>query len=284
MRVRFDLIALLLFMGIALNIERLDFGAKEDVVNLASFVYLLYGVAVISTVLMPRRWKFSTSNVVVFWIVIYLSIKIMMSQDRPLFGGVYTYLTIAELFTLITLLVLTRKVMGNLNNLEKTIANITLVDVSNRVKSLEEGMPDVKKEFVRSRRYKRPLGVIVVKPESENTQATIDSISQDILRTMMSRYSMSNLIRLIDRNIRRPDLILEQYEENRIILLLPEADLDAATTVSRNIQEIAQKGIGAKVKTGIAAFPDDAISFDDLVSHAELQLKDTDGEELGKRS
>lgn len=272
LRLRLYLIALLLFTGIALNIERLDFGAQEDLINLASFVYWLFGFSVMSTVLVPRRWKISTRTIVFFWVAVYLVIKIWLKNERPMFGGIYTYLSITEIFIFVTLIILTRLVMENLYNLEETVANITLVDVSSRVKNFDTAIPDINKEFVRSRRYQRPLGLIVVRLNSKNDQINIDNISKDILRTMISRYSMRNLIRDIDKNIRRPDLILEQYEENRIILLLPEADNKATQTVSENIQELAKTQFGSPVTIGVAAFPNDAITFEDLVNHAEGQI------------
>lgn len=140
------------------------------------------------------------------------------------------------------------------------------------MKSIDAAIPDINKEFARSRRYKRPLGLVVVKLKPDSVKVNIDNISKDILRTMISRYSMSNLIRAIDKGIRRPDLILEHYEENRIVLLLPEADPEAARTVSRNVQDIAKTRFGFSVGTGVATFPNDAITFDDLVDRAEYEM------------
>lgn len=272
LRLRFYLIVLLLFTGIAVNIERLDFGPRENIINLDSFVYLLLGVAIMSTVLLPSRWKISMRTLVLFWITVYLLIKVLLREERPAIGGIYTYLTLTELFIVVGSVIFTRRVMENLNSLEETVANITLVDVSNRVKKLDDAIPEISKEFVRSRRYKRPLGLVVIKLKPEHTQVNIDNISKDILKTMVSRYSMSNLIRVIDKDIRRPDLILEHYKENRIILLLPEADLEATRTVSGNIQKLANTKMGYSVATGVAAFPNDALTFEDLVVYAESQI------------
>lgn len=274
-RLRLYLIALLIFIGFALNVERLDIGAQQDVINLASFVYVLAGAAVVSTIMVPSRWKVSTRNVVIFWVVIYLVFKVVIFNDRPIIGGLHTYVTIVELLILVEVVLLTRKVMENLQQLEETIANITLADVSSRVKSLDVAIPEVNKEFVRSRRYKHPLGIVVIKLKPENIQINSDVLSKDILRTMMSRYPMSNLIRAIDRELRRPDLILEQYKENRIILLLPEANIDAARTVSKTVQRVAETKIGSKVSVGVAAFPENAITFEELIDYAESKMTET---------
>lgn len=274
LRLRFYIIALLLFTGVSLNIERLDFGSQEDIVNLASFVYLLLGAGVMTTVLIPSRWKISTNYLVVFWTAVYFAIKVFIINDRPIIGGLYTYLTIAELFILIGLIVLTQKVMESLHVLEDTVADITLADVSSRVKNLDTAGSDIDLEFIRSRRYKRSLGLIVVRLKPENVQAYINDLSKDILRTMMSRYSMSKLIRAIDKHMRRTDLILEQRKENRVILLLPESDLEATEAVFANIQRIAQEGFGSMIDMGAATFPDDAITFDALVSSAENNIRE----------
>jgi hypothetical protein len=274
LRLRFYIIALLLFTGIALNIERLDFGPQEDIVNLASFVYGLLGASVMTTVLIPSKWKIPANYIIVFWSAVYFAFKVILINDRPIVGGLYTYLTIAELFILIGLIVLTQKVMEYLNVLEDTVADITMADVSSRVKNLDTASPDIDLEFIRSRRYKRSLGLIVVRLKPENVQAYINDLSKDILRTMMSRYSMSKLIRAIDKHSRRTDLILEQRKENRVILLLPESDLEATQAVYTNIQRIAQEGFGSMIDMGSATFPDDAITFDALVSFAENNIRE----------
>lgn len=280
LRLRIYLLLLLGFTGITLNIERLDFGPKEDVINLASFVYLLFGAAVISTILMPRKWRLSTRTITIFWVAVYTILKFTIGDDRPVIGGLYTYITIAEIFALVVLVILTRMVMENLLGLEETVANITLADVSNRVIDMDSATPSINMEFARSRRYNRPIGVVVIKLTPENVQANIDELSKDILRTMMSRYSMSNLIRAIDKEVRRPDLILEQHKENRIVLLLPESDIEATRAVSGNIQEVARTRIGSTVAIGTAAFPEDAITFEDLVLYAESAIDASQDAEL----
>ena len=117
-RLRFWLICLLFSTGIALNIERLDIGTTENVVNLATFVYLLAGMSVISTILIPNDWNLHTNSIVIFWIILYFIIKIFILNDSPLVGGLYTYLTITEIVVLIVLIISTRKVMENLYDAE----------------------------------------------------------------------------------------------------------------------------------------------------------------------
>ena len=272
LRLRIYLLLLLFFTGVALNIERLDFGSKEDVINLASFVYLLFGAAVISTILLPSRWRLSTRTITIFWVAVYSVIKLTINDDHPIVGGLFTYITFTEIFILIVLVILTRMVMESLLGLEETVANITLEGVSNRVIDMDSATPNINLEITRSRRYKRPISVVVIKLTPENVQVNIDELSKDILRTMMSRYSTSALIREIDKEIRRSDLILEQHKENRLVLLLPESNIEAAKAVSAHIQNVAKTRIGSTVAIGTATFPEDAITFDDMIVHADKTI------------
>lgn len=268
-RLRFWIIFLWIFTAFALNIERLDIGAQENIVNLNSFVYFLAGIAVISTILLPREWEVSTSYIVYFWVLIYLIIKFTTSKGQPIIGGLYTYISIVEIVILIVLVILTHKVMESLHDLENTVANITMTDVSFRVKKLEQAGSDISQEFTRSRRYKRPLSVITIKLNPEGIQSNTEHFSEDVIRLMMSRYAIGNLIRTLDRKLRRPDMILNHYNKNRIILLLPETNVQAAQTLSKIVQEIVEGEIGSDIFVGFATFPDNAITFDDLVSYAE---------------
>ena len=88
----------------------------------------------------------------------------------------------------------------------------------------------------------------------------------------MSRYTMSNLIRALDKEVRRSDLILEQFDENRIVLLLPEANAKAVQAVFKNVEQLVEAKIGSNFSVGIASFPNDAITFEDLLTYAENQI------------
>lgn len=219
--------------------------------------------------LFQKKWGASTQNIVVFWITTYYIFKVGIINNRPLIGGVYTYLSVVEIIMLTLTILLARMLLENIQELENTVANITLSDVSPRVKKLEDSIRDIDKEITRSRRYNRPLGLLVLQIEPEIIEMELDSVSKDILDLMMRRYSISKLLRAIDKEIRRPDLIFEQQEENRIIILLPETEAMAIDTVKDHIQKIAAKHIDTKVTFGSASFPNDAITFEELINQVE---------------
>ncbi len=267
-RFRISLIQLLIFTGFLLNIERVDIGTDQNIINLETFMYIIAGIAISSTILLPNKWKLSTRTIATFWVIVYLIIKIGRSPEHPFLGGVHTYLTIVEISLLILAVILTRRVLEDMQSIENIIANITLADLSSRVKNLDQAMPDINKEIIRSRRYQRPLSILAIQISAETMQTNAEHLSQDIINTMLSRYAMSSLIRAIDKEIRRPDLILKHSEDNQIILMLPETDEQGTKVVIDNMKTIAHNIVGESVSLGAATFPQDALTFEELIKHA----------------
>ncbi|MBC8333440.1 MAG: hypothetical protein H8E28_15775 [Anaerolineae bacterium] len=268
---RNSIFMLLLTMGVFLNIERLDVGTSLDIINLQSFVYLIGALAVFSTILMPEKWRPNSLIWMAFWIIVYIVLKLSAFNVRPLFGGINTYLTVTEI-AMISLLVLTAiRVAGDLIDVEDTVANVTLIDVSERVKRMEEAEDDISKEFARSRRYASPLSVMVLKIQTEEVAFNLQRTAEEILQGMMKRYATNKLIRLLDQELRRTDMVLEKTKDNQVVLVLPETNALGTEILADRLRDIVKNQIGIDISTGFASFPDEALTFNDLLKQAEIQ-------------
>jgi len=265
------IIALFIGLTIFFNLERLNL-AHADAINLASFVYILGTVASISVISIPSLWRSSVTVSLVIWLGIYFFSKIFLFNDRPVIGGVYTYLTITEISLLSVLIWLAHKIAWTLHGFEEAIANISLSRIGSRVQPLDKSVDAIKGEMLRSRRFRRPLSVIVVKPEPESIKATLHDIVQEIQRSMMARYVFTSLAHVISSYIDRTNLVLEHSERNQFILLCPE--IEAADTIGmvEHIRNIAAEKLGVSVACGVASFPDQALTFEELVNQAEKNV------------
>lgn len=268
---RNSIFMLLLTMGIFFNIERLDVGTSLDIVDLQSFVYLIGALAVFSTILLPEKWRPRSLIWMALWVIIYIVLKLSVFNARPILGGIYTYLTVTEI-AMIALFVLTAiRVARDLIDVEDTVANVTLIDVSERVKRMEEAEDDISKEFARSRRYASPLSVMVLKIDTEEVTFNVQRTAEEILQGMMKRYATNKLIRLLDQELRRTDMVLEKTKDNQVILVLPETNAQGTEILADRIRSIVKKQIGIDISTGFASFPDAALTFNDLLKQAETQ-------------
>ena len=277
-RVKYSLIMLIFMMGVFFNIERLDIGSYEDVINIQSFVYVLTGLAAIIILFVYSFWNISATAFLGISIFLYLLGKTVVFPAQPLIGGSNTYLTITELTMMSLILLIAYQVAGAVNDLGETVANITLGDVSDRVKALDKAQDDIKKEFIRSRRYQSPLSIMVLNVQSDEPEISIKDTAEEILRVMVKRYTANKLIRFLDQELRRTDLVLDQKNNTeQVILLLPETDFKKSNILAQRISSKIAEQLGLDVKYGLASFPDQALTFESLVDQAKRQSFESTG-------
>jgi len=268
-QLRFSFIALIFFVGIVLNLERFDIGQQIDIINIHSFFYVLFGIAVLSTLAFTALRRVPMPIQLVSWIGIYLICKLFIFTDRPFIGGVYTYLSITEVTLLALGVLLSHRTTEDLFAFETVIANINLSGVSSRVMEFDQAGDEIAKEFIRSRRYKIPLSVLVLKLDPEIIKANRDNSMEEVILSLMTRYTANSLVRVLDKELRRTDLIIEQTRRNRLILLFPETDAAGSKVMTSRIEQLTEKHLGISISCGSATFPDEAITFEELVQRAE---------------
>lgn len=119
-------------------------------------------------------------------------------------------------------------------------------------------------EVERARRYGRPFTLLMVGPDDWNEYATRVG-AQQADRTM-AELSQGLLARL--RNV---DTLIEMGAA-RFAALLPETGVEGAQVVAEKLVASAEEILGADVRTGIAAFPDDEVTSAGLMREAEEAL------------
>jgi hypothetical protein len=180
-------------------------------------------------------------------------------------------LTITELAMLSLLILASNRVAVDMYDIEDTIANVTLEDVSDRVSRLDQAEDEIAKEFARSRRYDSPIGVMVVKVHSENVEFKLQRTAEEIMQGMLKKYATNKLVRLLDRELRRTDLVLEKPKDDQVVLVLPETSTSGIDILADRIRATVKDQLGLSISTGFASFPDEALTFDDLLNQAENQ-------------
>jgi len=272
-RLRYTLVILFALTVIFLNLERLDIGETANAIDIQTFVYVQAGAFVLAMIAIPAMRKLSSLWSLVGMLAIYWLLKLVVLTGRPPFGGVYTYLTITEMVMLSLSTLLAHRVAEGLHDIEETVANITLEDVQKRVKAIDEADDEIENELARCRRYQRPLSLLIIQADPKSIQASLHQTVLEAQQAIMTRYVTTSLARLIGKTARRTDLILEQPTKNRFILLLPETETETLNSLIERIRNHAEDQLGVSVDVGLATFPLEALTFEELVRHAEAQLK-----------
>lgn len=265
------IIASLIGLTLLFNIERLDFGS-ENVIDIGSFVYVLGIIAAISVIVFPILWRSHVAIALALWLSLYFFSKLFLFNQRPLLGGIYTYISITEV-TLVAISIWLSHILARaIYDFEKAVENITLRNASRRVRRLNDAMDDIQVEMFRSRHHHHPLSLVVVEPKPEALQTTLHRAVREVQERMMHSYIINSMAQTLSKYLRRTDLILEQRDQGRFIILCPETSANELRLLVEYIQTIVAKQLGTAVTCGVATFPDEALTFEELVRRAESHV------------
>jgi GGDEF domain-containing protein len=262
---------MLVFLAVFFNIERLDYG-EQSLIDIHTFVYVLATILILSTLLIRPLQRLPVHFAFVLWLGIYLALKLTLFHSRPLIGGMYTYLSVTEAAMMTIAMLLTVNLSRSLNELEGLAEKTIFPRRNRRIKDLLEAEESIKNELLRSRRHNRPLSVLIVEMEGLTPKKIIEQGSTNAQQLMMNRFLLASLGQELAKVVRRTDLILEPDEQNGFILLCPETTSAGARLLASRIQEIAQMELSITVQCGTASFPDDAVTVEDLLQKARLDM------------
>ena len=145
-------IALISVFALFFNVERLDIG-NVTIVNIETYVYALGIIICIAVVGLPKLWLRSVYLPIGVNLVAYLALKLVMIHERPLFGGIYTYLTITESSSLVLIAWLSYQLISPLLQFEETVKTYTYDIVATKIPDPQKSKKIIRTEITRSRRY-----------------------------------------------------------------------------------------------------------------------------------
>lgn len=274
MKLRRSILILLFYLALFFSLDQTTFGIGSDpLVDLEPFVFPLTIGLIIATIAIQRVWALPPMLLVGAGATGYLGFKTLLFDAGLLVDGNQTYVTITELIMVALGVSLAHVVATHLHEVEEVVANITFSDLNPAVKPLKEASEDVQREMLRSRRYGRPLSVIVVEPDPASIDAEQHETVTQIQKSMITPYVVASLARIVGQELRRTDLVLDHHERRRFIAVCPETSGTDSATLAERIRTAAERRLGVHVTSGVASFPNDALSFEELVNRAETKLR-----------
>ncbi len=271
-KLRIFVVILIVGLSFFFNIERLDFG-ETNIVNIASFVYVLGFLAVGLTLVLPQLQYIKLSIAMTIWGGIYILAKVFVFNQRPFIGGVYTYLSVTELAMLLALVWMAYQVTGAAQAFEDAVEKITLGEAGGAyVKNLSAAQDDIRREMFRSRHYNRPLGIIAVQPNLDAANPDAHRIIREAQTAMVNSYIINNIANTLQKYLRPTDMILEDRETQRFYIICPETSLNDLKILLEYVQDVTADELGVGAACGFATFPDEAVVFEDLLNKSVGRL------------
>jgi GGDEF domain-containing protein len=246
--------------------------ADRPLINFANYFYLAVLVAVPLTLFFPKISRISVYVPLLVWAVVYIVLLQLINRNYSANEGELPVIAL-EFMMLEVGVWFAHQLASQISHAESLMDALALSAFPNRSRDIDSESQRIKIELTRSRRYHRPLSVVMIESESDDEKLTREAF-RNIQHDLMSRFTSARVGQIIDDRIRQTDLVLRDYK-GRFIVLCPETDLSNASLLAKRISQAIKERTSLRVLWGVAAFPEEALTFEDLLQKARERLIDS---------
>jgi diguanylate cyclase (GGDEF)-like protein len=207
------------------------------------------------------------------WTGAILSILIYAGAQMALKGtGEAILLPIAALAVAVLVIALVgnwiadeaRRVYRQLSNDQKMIEELRLFDPATGVLRYRYVYQTLRSEVLRSQRYDKHLCVLLMDVANEATRSELGAEGlEEVTR---------QAIELLPSSLRAMDI---PFSGDKVGAILPETNLEGAQKVVDRLIERVQRKLRLPISIGIAQFPTDGVTEDELIRAAEAALQES---------
>jgi GGDEF domain-containing protein len=246
--------------------------AGRPIINFASYFYLAVIVAVPITLFFPSISRVSAYVPLLIWAGVYLVLLQIINRNYSANTGELPVIVL-EFMLLEVGVWFAHQLALQISHAESVMDALALSAFPNRASDIDSENQRIKIELTRSRRYHRPLSLVVIESESDDEKVTREML-KSIQHDLLNRFTSARVGQIIDDRIRQTDLVLRD-RRGRFIVLCPETDLENASLLAGRIAQAVMERTSLHVLWGVAAFPEEALTFDDLLQKARERLIDS---------
>jgi hypothetical protein len=242
---------------------------NQPIINFANYFYIAVLVAIPLTLFFPSISRVSVYVPLAFWAIVYLALLQLINRNYSANKGQLS-VVVLEFILLEAGVWFAHQLAVQISHAESIMDALALSAFPNRTHDIDSENQRIKIELTRSRRYHRPLSVVVIQTESEDEKITREML-RSVQQDLMSRFSTARVGQIIDDRVRQTDLVLRDYK-GRFVLLCPETDFSNASLLAKRIAHAIKERTSLRVLWGVAAFPEEALTFEDLLQKARERL------------
>jgi len=257
-----------LYLALILVLGQADYIGKP-IINFASYFYVVAMLSVPITLFFPGVTRVSSKIPLLVWAGVY-SVLLLFIDRRLTTTSSDLSIVVLEFVLLETGIWLSHQLARQINHAESIMDELAVGAFPNRAQELDEASNRVKIEFNRSRRYHRPLALLLMEVDPE-THRENEQVLKNIQTDIMSRFTSARIGQIIDDRIRQTDLVLRDRQWSYVIIC-PETDYSSVLLLARRISEAVKEKTGYSILWGVAAFPEEALTFEDMMRKARERL------------
>jgi hypothetical protein len=260
-----------IYLAVIFVLAQTDY-ISSPIIDFASYFYLSVMIAIPVTLFFPSISRVSTYVPLLVWGGFYLVLLQTINRSESAIEGEFSVIVL-EFILLEVGVWFSHQLAVQISHAESVMDALALSAFPNRAHDIDLEAKRIKIELTRSRRYHRPLSIVLIEPESDDEKITREML-KSIQHDLLSRFTSARVGQIIDNRIRQTDLVLRDHA-GRFVILCPETDLESATLLSNRIVQSIKERTELQIKCGVAAFPDEALTFDDLLHKARQRIADS---------
>ena len=209
-----------IYLALILVLGQFDY-ADRPIINFASYFYLAVMVAVPLTLFFPSITRVSVYVPLLVGAGVYIVLLQVINRNYTANRGELPVIVL-EFMLLEVGVWLAYQLAQQISQAESVMDALALSAFPNRARDIDSENQRIKIELTRSRRYHRPLSIVLIAAESEDDKTTREML-KSIQYDLLSRFTSARVGQIIDDRIRLTDLVLRDHK-GRFIILCPETD------------------------------------------------------------
>jgi GGDEF domain-containing protein len=257
------------YVIVVLGIANID-SFQSSVIDFNPAFFILIAIVVFSELmvtgnLIRQGVKISYYTVILFWLIVYVIAWIFyFGDERPIQVQVIQMLLVAISAGL------AYDVGKRIGQLDRTLDGLSSSAYPNRARDIHDARDLIAAEITRSRRYHHPLSILTIRlenPKSKSERNGYEPLEKD----MLERFAVAKISQILSDLARNTDIILRD-KNGQFVLLCPETDANSISILAERIAVSVNENLNSNIGWGSAAFPDEALTFDDLLQTAQKRL------------
>lgn len=248
------------------NIEQF----QESILDFSPIFFVLVAVVVFSELILINMLirmgvKINYYAIIGIWVIVYILIwGVYLKDSKPI------EVHLIQILLIVLSSLLAFDVGRRVGELDKTLEGLSSSAYPNRARDIQSSQDLITSEITRSRRYHHPLSILTVrleKPKSKAGWKDLESLADD----MFERFAVAKASKILSDLARSTDLVLFD-RDGQFVLLCPETNLINIKILAERLEVAVEDGLHTKINWGIASFPDEALTFDDLLQTAQKRI------------
>ena len=250
------------------------------IIDFAKYFYFLVIAVIPATVFFPSISKVNVVIPMALWGAVYVTLLQVLDRSASSdgsFGAVVLEFVLVEAGAW-----LGYQLAFGISHAESVMDAMALTAFPNRTQDIQEAGKQIKTEFTRSRRFHRPLGLLVLQTATDN-HLHVKELIANIQHDLWNRFSFARVGQVIDEQVRQTDMVFRD-RSSRFVILCPETDRASIQNLAIRVVEAIEHRAGVRFVWGAADFPSDAINFDDLLDAAISRMRHPEQPEISLQS